>query len=250
MTGGRHYILAYHSVGSDLPWPISTPENVLEDHLSRFKGYRGLTLAQRERLLAAGELPEKSIVVTFDDGCRTALTAVRILKRYGIPGTIFPRLDFIESGDPLTWPQFPEHPVLPLAWDELSDLAEQGWEIGSHTMSHPRLMACSDESLQEELAVSRSVLAQKFGACETIAYPHGNCDARVATAAERAGYLSGCTLSRFHVIDEPLRRPRLSLGRLSGMRLDLELSRFNDAFRRSRVAASFSGTGRAELSRR
>jgi peptidoglycan/xylan/chitin deacetylase (PgdA/CDA1 family) len=250
MTGDRHYILAYHSVGSDLPWPISTPEDVLEGHLNRFKGYHGLTLAQREKLLAAGELPDKSIVVTFDDGCRTAFTALRILKRHGIPGTIFPRLDFIESGDPLIWPQFPERPVSPLTWDQLSELAEQGWEIGSHTVSHPRLMTCDEGALKEELGVSRSVLARKFGACETIAYPHGNCDARVAVAAEQAGYLAGCTLSRFHVIDEPLRRPRLSLGELRGVPLSLELSRFKDVFRRSRAAASLSGTGRAELSRR
>ncbi len=245
-------MLAYHGVSSDLPWPIALPSSVLDEQLSFFKrhGYVGLTFAQRERLGAAGELPPKSVVITFDDGCSSTLNAVPILRRLGYPGSVFPKLSFVDSGQSLTWPAFPDDPIKTLSWEQLADLAEEGWEVGSHAVTHPRLSELDDLSLQSELIESRIAIESKLGSCETISYPYGNADSRVAAAAEDAGYLAGCTLSDIHLVDEPFLRPRVGMSiEDTGLRLRMKVSRAAEAFRRSSFAARLSGPGRAELAR-
>lgn len=71
----------------------------------------------------------------------------------------------------------------------LRELASAEHEIGSHTMTHPILPQCSDSELQVELSASRTKLAEIVGQrIDTLAYPNGDWDERVAQAAESAGY--------------------------------------------------------------
>ncbi len=86
-------------------------------------------------------------------------------------------------------------------------LAENGWEVGSHTLSHPLLPNLSSAELARELELSRAWIAERLDRCETIAYPYGRADERVVAAAEKAGYLSACILTGAHLVDEPYRRP-------------------------------------------
>jgi peptidoglycan/xylan/chitin deacetylase (PgdA/CDA1 family) len=74
-------------------------------------------------------------------------------------------------------------------------VAEAGWEIGSHTCSHPRLPSLGDEHLRRELFESRSVVAERLGRpCGTLAYPYGDHDERVVEATRAAGYAAAGTL--------------------------------------------------------
>jgi peptidoglycan/xylan/chitin deacetylase (PgdA/CDA1 family) len=61
-------------------------------------------------------------------------------------------------------------------------------EFGSHTLTHPHLTELSDEALAQELAESRALLQARLGHCDTLAYPFGQWDARVARAVAAAGY--------------------------------------------------------------
>lgn len=233
--------------------PLVLPEEALRDQLAllRRRGHEGFTFAEWERCCAAGELPRRSAVITFDDGYASTLNAVPILKQAGYPGTVFPVVDFVESGEVMRWPGIEqwstgEHSreLLPLSWAQLEGLAGSGWEVGSHTLSHPHLTAVGDEELETELAESRARIAERLGRCETICYPYGEADERVARAAARAGYPAGCTLSRFHLADEPQRRPRADLhAHDTGMRLRAKMSRAAFAARRSRVLARLIGGG-------
>ncbi len=73
--------------------------------------------------------------------------------------------------------------------DQLRELASAGHEIGSHTMSHPILPQCSDSELQSEISASRTVLADLVGQpIDSLAYPNGDWDDRVARATKSAGY--------------------------------------------------------------
>ncbi len=96
-----------------------------------------------------------------------------------------------------------------MSWDQLRGLADEGWEIGSHTHSHPRLPALSDEDLHRELTLSREICAQRLDRpCTSLAYPFGEHDERVVRAAGAAGYSAAGTLpGRLHP-PEPLRWPR------------------------------------------
>ncbi len=193
---------------------------------------------------AEGNLPPRSVVVTFDDGYTSTLRAVPILEEFGFPGTVFVVTNFVESGAPLSWKGIeqwlrPETvgELRSLSWLELEQLATSGWEVGSHTLTHPLLTGTNDQSLSDELLQSRAVIERRLGRCSSIAYPYGVADQRVAEAARRAGYEVGCTLTFTHSVDEPLRRPRIGMGATgSRIRLAARFSRLGEAARRSRAA--------------
>ena len=61
--------------------------------------------------------------------------------------------------------------------------------IASHTVSHPNLVQLPDARLAAEMRDSRARLERELGHPVTaLAYPFGSYDARVAKAAEAAGY--------------------------------------------------------------
>jgi peptidoglycan/xylan/chitin deacetylase (PgdA/CDA1 family) len=73
-------------------------------------------------------------------------------------------------------------------------LADEGHEIGSHTMTHPLLPQCSDTALAVELTTSRAILSEIAGQPVTgLAYPNGDCDERVRRATTTAGYTYGAS---------------------------------------------------------
>jgi peptidoglycan/xylan/chitin deacetylase (PgdA/CDA1 family) len=246
----RPLLLAYHAVGAWSP-SLAIPERALRVQLAllRRRGYVGLTAAEAERRRQDGTLPARTVVVTFDDGFRSVLRATPILDEVGFPATVFAVTSFVESGEPLRWPGL-EQSEQSLGWSELELLREAGWEVGSHTATHPLLSDLDDGELERELVDSRARIVKRLGSCETLAYPYGRADERTAAAAARAGYLAAFTLGRAHRPDEPLRRPRLDLRSVHrGLRLRLRLSTGAVLARRSRAAAAASDLRRAVLPR-
>ena len=76
-----------------------------------------------------------------------------------------------------------------MTWDQCRELDAIGWEIGSHTVSHPRLTTLDDQSLADELSRSKRTSELAMGVeCRTIAYPYGDEDPRVEAAVAAAGY--------------------------------------------------------------
>ena len=72
-------------------------------------------------------------------------------------------------------------------WNQLAALADEGWEVGSHTIAHQHLPTLSDAELEEELRGSRLQLEAALGSpCRSLAYPYGEVDARVEQAAGEA----------------------------------------------------------------
>ena len=240
----RPIVLCYHAVSSSWPSSLAVSENLLERHVGalRRRGYVGLTLACAERARQDGTLPRRSVVVTFDDAYASTLRARPILDAAGYPGTVFAVTRFAESQKRMRWSGIDTwsngehaHELDPLGWDELSQLQDAGWEVGSHTVSHPRLPDLDDETLRAELADSRAAIARRLGTCETIAYPYGLADARVAAAARDAGYRCAVTLTTLHVTDEQHLRPRVGMYPSdAGWRARVKLSPTFAAARRSR----------------
>ena len=159
------------------------------------------------------------MVITFDDGFASTLRARTLLDEAGFVATVFVVTDFVDSGDPLCWPGVEQWlagktrgEMTPLGWEQLESLLEGGWEIGSHTTTHALLPQLGDEELAHELADSRRTIEHRLGLAETVAYPYGLADERVAKAAKDAGYLAGCTLTPALTVDEPFRRPRIGFG--------------------------------------
>ncbi|MGB9590837.1 MAG: polysaccharide deacetylase family protein, partial [Candidatus Hydrothermia bacterium] len=97
---------------------------------------------------------------------------------------------------------------------ELRVLAARGWEIGSHTMSHPDLTRLGKEALRAELIDSREKLEDILGRrVRFIAYPFGRFNEGVKGAARDAGYEGGFTMRRTRSLawTDPMAIPRMSV---------------------------------------
>jgi len=101
-----------------------------------------------------------------------------------------------------------------LRWPQLQELAAAGWEIGSHTCSHPHLSTLGDEDLRRELQTSRAVIEDRLGIpCHTLAYPYGDHDERVVEETEAAGYHWACALPAQAMASHRLRVQRVGVYR-------------------------------------
>jgi peptidoglycan/xylan/chitin deacetylase (PgdA/CDA1 family) len=180
-------ILTYHSIepkpakkegANQLHYRI-TPEN-FEKQMQYLKdnAYTPITFDAWVRYLTTGAaIPEKSIVLTFDDGWKNQYTyAVPILKKFGFTGTFFIVGKMRNAGY--------------MTWDEVRSLHADGFEVASHTQTHPKLPLLTDEKLVEEIAGSKKLLEEQLGSpITTLAYPYYLHDARVMKAVQDAGYL-------------------------------------------------------------
>jgi peptidoglycan/xylan/chitin deacetylase (PgdA/CDA1 family) len=211
-------VLCYHAVSPTWDAELSITPEALERQLTLLagRGYRGATFADA----VAGRPSGRTVVVTFDDAYRSVGTlAAPILERLGMPATVFVPTDWPAAGAPMVWPGIDHWPedeyreeLTPLTWDELGALRDRGWEVASHTCSHPHLTTLSDAELDRELVASRAAVEEHMGApCRTIAYPYGDQDERVRRAAERAGYAGGAALERWLREGDPFAWPRVGV---------------------------------------
>jgi peptidoglycan/xylan/chitin deacetylase (PgdA/CDA1 family) len=236
--------LGYHSVVEDGPPFLSLRPRTFERQLDVLvrAGFRGGTRADLWRL-ASGDLPPARLAfLTFDDGFADTVTAAlpRMSER-GLTGMAFVLPGHLDSAAPLDWPEVageasrrPEM-MRSMDWAMAGELIEAGWEIGSHTMSHPRLPALSDEALRQELLDSRRRVAEVLGRCEALTYPFGEWDPRVARAAADAGYSFAFSLP----LGAQMRSTRMSIPRVTIDDRDSPL-RFRAKLSRAGRAALFS----------
>jgi peptidoglycan/xylan/chitin deacetylase (PgdA/CDA1 family) len=198
---GDTLVLCYHAVSERWPAALSVTPERLERQLRLLvrRGYRGVTF----REAVSGAARHKALAVTFDDAFASVLRlGFPILTELGLPGTAFVPTAFPDAGLPLRWAGIeqwlggPHRAELePMTWEELRRLADAGWEIGSHTRTHPHLTQLGDEGLAAELRGSREDCESRLGgSCASIAYPFGDVDRRVVAAAASAGYSAGGAL--------------------------------------------------------
>jgi len=122
-------------------------------------------------------LPERTVVLTFDDGYASHFErVVPLLLRHRLFGTFF--ITVGEVGRPGR-----------MSWEQLHKLVFLGMEIGSHGMFHRPLTALSGAQLDDELTRSKQVLEAQLGVpIRALAAPGGSWNQRVAEAVRRAGY--------------------------------------------------------------
>jgi peptidoglycan/xylan/chitin deacetylase (PgdA/CDA1 family) len=210
-------VLCYHAVSERWPADLSVTPQRFEEQLALLvrRGYRGATFQQA----VVSPPARRTLAVTFDDAYRSVLElAFPILARLGLPGSVFVPTDFAGRA-PMAWPGIDrwlggphEQELAGMSWEDLGELATAGWEIGSHTRSHPHLTLLDDASLADELRVSRETCEERLGRpCRSLAYPYGDVDERVVEAARAAGYETGATLPRRLTAAGPLEWPRVGI---------------------------------------
>jgi peptidoglycan/xylan/chitin deacetylase (PgdA/CDA1 family) len=211
-------VLAYHAVADGFSAPLAVTPAALTEQLDLLvdRGYRGVTFSE----LAAAGGKGKLMAVSFDDAYRSVSTrAAPILASLDIPGTVFAPTSYMGTERPMSWPGIDRwlstphaDELVPMSWEELRSLADSGWEIGSHTVTHPRLTSLDDDRLDAELRDSRQECAERIGRpCTSLAYPYGDHDDRVVDSAGRAGYAWAATLPARLGRAQALRWPRIGV---------------------------------------
>jgi peptidoglycan/xylan/chitin deacetylase (PgdA/CDA1 family) len=213
--------LCYHSIAERGAPYLALSPGLFERQLAMLRrlGYRSGGLADLERLAVGERLPRPTVFITFDDGFRdNLLVAQPMMTEYGFRPLIFVMPPFVDAGRGFDWPELAdaqaENPELlrSLTWPEVEQMVDLGAEFGSHTLSHPHLCELDDERLAAELGESRRAIEERLGACEMLAYPFGEWDARVARAAGDAGYRFAFSLPQGHQREiGPLCIPRLNV---------------------------------------
>lgn len=247
-------VLCYHALSPTWRAALSVEPDAFRRQLELLvsRGYRGACFSEVVRRQGRGKL----LAVTFDDAYRSVFELAHpILTDVGLPGTVFAVSGQIGRDGPMSWRGIDqwigtpdEAELTPMAWDQLDELRSQGWEVGSHTRSHPHLTAVSDEELATELAESKWMLEQQLGeTCTSIAYPYGDHDERVMQATEAAGYEAAGALPQRLRPRRPLSWPRIGIYHADDQRrFRLKVSR---AVRIVRGSPAWSLVKRASSSR-
>ncbi|MHC4157751.1 MAG: polysaccharide deacetylase family protein [Planctomycetota bacterium] len=144
------------------------------------------------------------VAITFDDAFVSVVeNAVPILKEYELPAGFF--VPAGNLGKPPTWEMlegYPDKNETVISKEQIAELDKQGFEIFSHTISHPLLTEAHEDRLRSELLESRRKLERITGReVLGISYPYGAHDARVCNATKRVGYKFGFTIEPSMVDD-------------------------------------------------
>lgn len=161
-----------------------------------------------------GETPEeKSLVLTFDDAYDSVHRhAFSLLQRLGISATVFVVAGYVGRLD--TWDvNFANICFRHMDWGQLKELADAGWEIGSHTMTHRDLTRLTSEDLKREISESKVLLESKLAkSVEIVSYPFGNTNSAVVEACLRVGYRHGVVMGRrYAMVDGGMAIQRLGV---------------------------------------
>ncbi len=192
----RATFLCYHSIAPEGPRYLTVSAELFERQLAELTR-RGLRSGDLTALseLAAGGMVEPTVFLTFDDGFRDNYeTVLPLLREYGFGAFVFVLPPLVDDGAPLEWPEVADdHSRFPatmrsVTWSMLEEMKEGGFEVGSHTLSHPHLPMLGGDALREELWESRARVRERLGSCDTLAYPFGEWSPEVAAAARECGY--------------------------------------------------------------
>ena len=152
-----------------------------------------------DALINKESLPDRLVVLTFDDGYANVLEqGLPVLRKHGLSATVF--LVTGAGGQMPRWATYTTHVTRErtLMWDEALSAARDGVEFESHTHSHPFLVEQPDERVREELASSRLELERRgLGRGRLIAWPYGAYETRLGTLAVQERYTAGF-LDDFH----------------------------------------------------
>lgn len=120
---------------------------------------------------------EKSYVTfTFDDGYEEHYTVVfPIFEKHNVVAT-----DYIITG--LVGASFEDQNLMD--WDQIKELRDNGWEIGSHTINHKYLTTLNDEEIKEELKASKEALEEQGFDVKSLSIPYGDYNDNVRAIAE------------------------------------------------------------------
>ncbi|MFZ7103051.1 MAG: polysaccharide deacetylase family protein [Peptococcaceae bacterium] len=180
-------IIMYHEIGiPEGPWKeLYVDPDVFARQLDYLagEGYTTINLQDLyEHWTNKKPLPEKPIVLTFDDGYKSVYeTVYPLLQARKMEATFFLYPSKFGSANGLT-PQM------------VKELAAAGMEIGSHTANHADLTQLDTEGQRKEILDSKTTLEEITNkSVNFLCYPSGRYNQAVISETEKSGYLGAVT---------------------------------------------------------
>ena len=169
-------VLYYHSVEpSEKNEVIISPDRLREQlQFIKDSGYTTLTISEfNDYIINKKSIPEKSILITFDDGYMDNYTnAFPILKELDMKATIFVITSVIDEGS-----------------ERIKEMSDYGIDIESHTATHSHLDQLTYEEQLKELKDSKEKIESITGKkVLSVAYPYGDLNEDSTKAVKEAGY--------------------------------------------------------------
>lgn len=206
-------ILMYHYLSTPPPdadryrIDLSVTPETFAAHLDAMQqaGYTAISLYTLLAHLNQGApLPEKPVVITFDDGYRDNYeNAFPLLRERGMVATFFVVTDFIDG-------QRPEY----LTWDMVREMAAGGMSIESHGRNHVSLKGKDRDYLIWQALGSLETIQFETGTRPRfVSYPAGEYDDQTITVFGEAGYWAGLTTAQgaTHHADDLFRLQRVRI---------------------------------------
>jgi peptidoglycan/xylan/chitin deacetylase (PgdA/CDA1 family) len=213
-------MLMYHSIGTTTmakfrAFAVDPAEFADQMDYLNSQGYQTLTAAEVAVRQATGTpLPERSLVLTFDDAYDDFYTAaLPVLRKHGFSSTLY-----VPTGCVGTTAWFNAfmggevHPMM--SWEALRDTLTEGVEIAAHSHTHPHLDLLPAARVRDEVTRSRGLLEDRLGtAVDGFAYPFGywNRVARAAVADVGFRYAVAVADLRMSPGDDMFTLPRLTV---------------------------------------
>lgn len=195
-------ILLYHKITYDNErtndnFSISLSDFKNQIEFLKNKNYESITQNDLlNSLTNKTKLPKKSIMITFDDSYESLLTLAKpILENAGFKATVFVVSKSIGMYN--FWDNPDEKSKVPcLDKNSLLSLVKDGWEIGSHSLTHAHLAKITEDKAIKEIYGSKFDLEQslKIGIL-SFAYPFGEFNAKIKELVIKAGYKLGFSIT-------------------------------------------------------
>lgn len=189
-------VLTYHTIGGG-PSPLAIDASLFERHLDCIAaaGARTVTVRELTAAMAAGDVAEPAVAITFDDGFASVVdVAAPLLDARRLTATVFCVAGHL--GGLNDWPSAPSGGLRDrlATGADLAELAARGFEIGSHGTFHAPLVEDAPELLRREIVDSRHELERAAQAPVTsFAYPYGAAPSPAARRLVEQTYAAACS---------------------------------------------------------
>ncbi len=213
-------ILMYHSI-HEAPnrsiQGLSVHPKTFAEQLKylRSEGFIGLTFGELCKRRRDGmPLPERPVVLTFDDGYADFVDkAVPLMVEQGFPATVFVTTGWLDDAGPHAAGSAPDRMM---SWAQLAELPAAGVEIGAHSHGHPELDQIGVSRLRAELFDPKHLLEDRLGhPVPSLAYPYGYSSKRVREISREAGYEQAAAVANANATatSDSFQVPRLTVKR-------------------------------------